>query len=170
MNWDQYYLGICKAVAKKSSCLSRQIGAIIVYDKSIIATGFNGPPRGVPHCGSERLIHDETLSDLLLNANVPISIRTTKCPRQALGYKSGEGLHLCIAGHAERNALINAAREGVAVKGCTMFMDCGIPCTPCLIEIINAGIAAIVVTGMDYYDTMSKFLIQTSSLQVRIFT
>jgi dCMP deaminase len=92
-----------------------------------------------------------------------------QCPRQFLGYKSGEGLHLCIAGHAERNAIVNAARYGIAVKGAQMYMNCPVPCTPCLIEIINAGISEVIVTELKYYDEMAEQLVKWSKLNVRIY-
>ena len=70
-----------------------------------------------------------------------------------MGYKSGEGLQWCIAGHAERNSLINSARMGIKTKHTTLYMDCGIPCTPCLVEIINAGVSEIVVSKTSFYDS-----------------
>ena len=165
MNWDQYYLNICNAVAQNSKCLSRKIGAILVKDKSIISTGYNGPPRSVPHC-SERYLLDPVIRELTKDIPIDRGI----CPRQCLGYKSGEGLHLCVAGHAERNALINAARHGICTKGSTIYMTCGIPCKDCLIEIINAGVSEIVVTDMNsFYDTMSEYLIKHSNLKIREF-
>ncbi len=151
MYWDEYFLKVCNTVAENSKCHSRQVGAIVVIDNSIISTGYNGPPRGVPDCKFR-------------DSNSP-----TGCPRHALGYKSGEGLEWCVAGHAERNALINAARHGVCVKGATMYMNCGIPCKDCLIEIINAGITEIVVTNLEYYDKMSEYLLRTSGLKYRLY-
>jgi dCMP deaminase len=172
MSWDKYYHDLCKTVASNSKCLSRKIGAIIVKDKSIISTGYNGPPRGVEHCGT-RFMFDEYLKKKLAEKEVDTSqftefIRTT-CPRRLLDYKSGEGLDICIAGHAERNALINAARNGVSVKGATIYMDCPIPCKECLIEIINAGIEEIVVSSMDFYDETSKYLLGESKIKLRTY-
>ena len=164
LEWDQYYLGICDAVAKNSKCLSRKIGAILVKDKSIIATGYNGPPRGIPHC-SCRYSLDPVIKELIKGK----SIDANKCPRYNLGYKSGEGLELCVAGHAERNALINAARHGVCVKDSTLYMNANIPCKDCLIELINAGIIEIVITEIKLYDKVSKYLIDSSCLNIRKF-
>jgi dCMP deaminase len=146
--WDSYFIGIAKAVAGKSPCLSRQIGAILVRDRSIIATGYNGPARGIPHCDTR-------------------GTQPERCPRQELGYKSGEGLDFCIAEHAERNTIANAARMGVTTLGATMYMTCGIPCKNCLTLIINAGITELVCCGLDTYDKMSEFIIQHSSLVIR---
>ncbi|HRR48534.1 MAG TPA: deaminase [Bacteroidales bacterium] len=159
--WDKYFLGLANSVAQNSQCLSRKIGAIIVLDKSIISTGYNGPPRGVPPC-DERWGKDDSLE-----FEFPERVRKGKCPRKAMGYESGEGLEYCIAGHGERNALINAARHGIAVKGATMYCNCPIPCTPCLVEIINAGIIEIVVTNLSHYDKTAEYLIKESGIFVR---
>jgi len=151
MSWDEYYYNLCNAVASNSKCLSRKIGAIIVKDKSIISTGYNGPPRGIPQCDTRSGVDGV-------------------CPRKKYGFASGEGLELCIAGHAERNAIVNAARHGIAVKGSIMYMSCPIPCSPCLVEIINSGIEEIVVTELSYYDKMAEYLIKESNLKVRKYT
>jgi len=170
MNWDLYFHTICNVVSLNSKCLSRKLGAIVVRDKSIISTGYNGPPRGVPSC-SERLKYDKNILLEFKRKRIGLSKEDSMnvCPRKLLGYYSGEGLQYCVAGHAERNALINAAREGISTKGSTMYMNCGIPCTPCLVEIINAGIEEIVVTSMTYYDLMSQYLIEQSKLKVRMY-
>lgn len=166
--WDEYFLSICETVASNSKCLSRAVGAIIVNDKSIISTGYNGPPRGIPACGSRYFIDEKLRETLNFGFNVD-NYPETVCPRQTLGFKSGQGLEWCIAGHAERNSIVNAAREGIKVKGAIMYMGCEVPCTPCLVEIINAGISEIVVTGMGHYDTMSEYLIKESKLKVRTY-
>jgi dCMP deaminase len=176
-NWDEYFLNICKEVGKNTKCMSRQIGAILVNDKSIISTGYNGPPRGVPHC-NQRPHYDLALREKLLQVGEESWLGPgdgsllndlDKCPRQAMKFRSGEGLHWCVAGHAERNVLINAARNGICTKGTIMYMDCEIPCSPCLIEIINSGVEGIVVTGLGYYDVSAEYLIKNSKLKVREF-
>jgi dCMP deaminase len=171
MEWDQWYHEICIIVAKKSQCLSRHVGAILVRDKAVISQGYNGPPRGVPHCW-ERFSIDPDLQELLTrDGKTPDEkeIENT-CPRYISGFKSGEGLEWCVAGHGERNVLINAARLGIATKGAKMYMDCGIPCTPCLVEIINAGIEEIIVTKWEFYDKSAKYLlINNVSLKCRIY-
>ena len=167
MSWDEYFENICNVVADNSKCFSRKIGAIIVKDKSIISTGYNGPPRGVPHC-NVRYRTDMKLGKTFHEANIDIHDHEwNQCPRKVLGYQSGERMDLCIAGHAERNALINAARNGIQTKGCEMYMSCGIPCTPCLVEIINAGITKIIVDNFELYDETSIYLLQKSDLLVR---
>ena len=142
--WDTYFHTICSAVASKSPCKSRQIGAILVRDNSIVATGFNGPPRNYPHCEGE-------------------------CNRRRLGYKSGEGLHLCPAAHAEVNCISNAARLGVSVRGTTLYMNCISPCKDCMIQIVNAGIIEIVVNSLDWYHDMSKAILLNSRVEIRKF-
>jgi len=175
MTWDEYYLGICNAVAKNSKCLSRQIGAILVRDKSIISTGYCGPPRNVPHCGTERLKVDDELVEALTHKSENSSKRlpnySSTCPRQVLGYKSGEGLEWCISGHAERNSLINAARNGIATRGTTMYMTCGTPCKDCTIEIINAGVVEVVVTALSQYDryALSRLMFESSGVKLRLY-
>ena len=171
MKWDKYFHSICQTVAQNSSCLSRKIGAILVKDNSIISSGYNGPPRGVKHC-NERYIIDNELRGYLKSQKIDPDNEAIHnvCPRQVLGFKSGEGLHLCIAGHAERNTLINAARHGIKTKNCKIYMDCGVPCTPCLVEIINAGIEEIIITKKSFYDTSSQYLLDNCNLTVRIYT
>lgn len=177
MNWDQYYLDICKTVATNSKCLSRKIGSIIVKDKSIISTGYNGPPRSVPTCNSRW--SGQLKDDYLLEISKDVDIQycddnqtlteymETTCPRRVLGFKSGEGLHICIAGHAERNALINAARHGVSIKDAILYLDTVVPCSPCIVEIINAGIKEVVCTDLKVYDKQAEYLIKHSDVIVR---
>jgi len=133
-SWDLYFRTICDTVASKSPCLSRQIGAILVRDKSIVSTGYNGPPRGVDHCADQ----------------IPFG-EGLQCPRHAAGYASGEGLHLCPATHAEMNCIVNAARLGVSTLGTTLYMNCIIPCMECLKVLINAGVEEIVVDDTTFY-------------------
>jgi len=130
---DLYFYNLCVAIASKSHCLSRQIGAILVFEDSIISTGYNGPPRGVSHCEHA-------------------------CPRKAVGYPSGEGLHLCPAAHAEANCIVNAARLGIQTLDSTMYMNCPIPCAECTKLIINAGITHLVVEDASFYSTNTELM------------
>ena len=170
MGWDEWFYLMCQTVSKKSQCLSRHIGAILVKDNSILSTGYNGPPRGIPHC-NKRYALDPALQDLLTkDGKTPFDIDIeTVCPRYIAGFKSGEGLEWCVAGHAERNALINAARAGIQTRGCKLYMNCGIPCTPCLVEIINAGIEEIIVTKIKYYDISAEYVLKNSNLKYRVY-
>lgn len=169
-NWDEYYYNVAVQVARNSRCLSRLIGAVLVKDKSIIGSGYNGPPRGIPHC-DVRHKHDSRLMEAYVKGGVLLTEDDINliCPRRLLNYKSGEGLDWCIAGHAERNALINSARAGISTKGAQLYLTCGVPCTPCMVEIINAGISEVVVTSFDLYDSSSKYLLDNCDVTFRAY-
>ena len=143
MTWDEYFKNLSYVVASNSKCLSRHIGAVLVQNKAVISTGYNGPPRGIPPCPGP------------------------KCPRTTLGFLSGEGLHLCPATHAEANCIAQAAMNGVVTKGATMYVTCGVPCKNCLALIINAGIKEVVCTSLDWYDSLSPFIVEHSNLIIR---
>jgi len=170
LDWDKYFYNLCVEVSKNSKCLSRKIGSILVKDKSILSTGYNGPPRGVPTC-SERYNLDPKLHELITKDGTTPDENdiANVCPRYIVGFKSGQGLEWCVAGHSERNTLINAARMGIKTKNCKLYMSCGIPCAPCLVEIINAGIEEIIVTKIEYYDVSAEYLLKNSSLKYRVF-
>jgi len=167
-SWDHWFYNLCMTVASNSKCFSRKIGAILVKDKSIISTGYNGPPRGVPTC-NKRWNIDKAFINKYKDKICLDTVIHDVCPRKVLGFKSGEGLDICISGHGERNALINAARMGIGTKNTIMYMNCGIPCTPCLVEIINAGVNEIVVSSLTYYDFSAHYLLENSNLKVRLF-
>lgn len=189
-SWDEYFYRMAVTVASNSKCLSRKIGAVIVDGHTMISTGYNGPPRGIMTC-DKRWLHDpeirkeynsrlDTLGKSLFTGKGNgtgelLSLSSPrykeefqgKCPRYvpAMGFKSGQGLEWCVAGHAERNAIVNAARKGMPpLEGCSIYMTCGVPCTPCLIEIINAGIVEIVCTEIAFYDfdRSCKYLIDNA--------
>lgn len=174
MNWDRYFHDLCNTVASKSPCLSRKIGALLVKDHSIVSTGFNGPPRGVPHCGKERFNSDKELSNLLTSDRDygevwGISDISNTCPRKLLQYEPGTHMELCPAQHAEENAVSNAARSGVSVNGSTLYMNSIIPCQKCFGTLINAGVVEIVIERLDYYDKFTPFLHSNSNITVREF-
>jgi len=167
--WDTYFHTICVAVSSKSPCLSRKIGAILVRDHSIVSTGFNGPSRGIPHCGHERIMNEKILSEKII---APLSARKIiqeTCPRKLMNFPSGEGMEWCPAQHAEENAISNAARLGVSVLGTTLYMNCIVPCKNCFGTLINAGIVEIVVDKTDVYDKHTQYLIDNSSIKIRRF-
>ena len=182
MEWDEWYHELCTVVAKKSQCLSRKIGAILVRDKTAVCQGYNGPPRGVRTCDERWLVDEEIMKTADFENNVNDFPGFTEefykmylegtCPRYvpAMGFKSGEGLEWCVAGHAERNALINAARFGIETKGTRIYMDCGVPCTPCLVEIINAGIIEIIVASDVVYDQSAEYLLKESGIPWRVYS
>ena len=129
MDWDNYFLDIAEVVAQKSHCLSHKFGAVAVRDnRFIVATGYNGPPSGYPHCQGE------------------------VCPRRVAGFKSGEGLEICPASHAERNVLIEAARLGTRLEGCKLYSTAPYPCRECAKEIVNVGITRVLIRGGEYPD------------------
>lgn len=156
-DWDKYYYNICLDVMDNSKCFSRQIGAILVKDKCIISTGFNGPPRGAPRCDLRQEIPEEYR-------------KLGTCPRTLMGFKSGQGLDWCTAAHGEENAILMCARMGIEAKEATMYMSCGIPCKNCMIKIINVGIKEIVVTSMDLYDETSGHLLKGSPVKARLYS
>lgn len=160
--WDKYFHTMCEATSSKSPCLSRQIGAILVRDNSIISTGFNGPAKGYPHCEAVRVGMPD-----ISTAN---EIHTEKvCPRRAKGFKSGEGLELCPAAHAEVNSISNAAKLGVSTLGSTLYMNCIVPCKDCATHIVNTGIVEVVVDELKYYHEMAGDILNHACVKVRKF-
>jgi len=166
-SWDEYFFNVCRQVARNSKCLSRRIGAVLIKDKSIISTGYNGPPRGIPQC-NRRWTIDNKFNDKY-KSKIIGDISTKECPRKIIGAKSGEYLEMCVAGHAEENAILNAARMGICTNGTTMALSCGIPCFRCMIKIINAGVSEIIVTNMQLYDDTSEYLLNNSDVKVRMY-
>ncbi len=169
VRWDEYFLRLCVAVATNSRCMSRQIGAVLVKDRSVVATGYNGPARGIPHCGEDRLKYDHYLQERMTKSLEPVIKDAGVCPRRMLGYKSGEGLDWCTAAHAERNTICNAARLGVSTLGTSLYMNDQVPCKDCVIELINAGIVEVVVTKLTPYDKHSDYILTHSKMLVRQF-
>lgn len=132
---------VAKLFMDRSKCLSRKIGAVLVKDDSVIGTGYNGPPRGVPHC-------DRRIADMAtMSAPYTDEFQSDECPRRRLGFPSGEGMEHCVAVHAEVNPIMQAAREGRSTMGATLYAYCGTPCVNCMKEIIQAGIKRIVCLG-----------------------
>lgn len=173
--WDTYFHNICKAVASKSPCLSRKIGAILVRDRSVVSTGYNGPPRKIPHCGINRLTSDKALYNIFADIyNVkegelwPDELYTT-CPRKIMRFKSGEGMEWCTAQHAEENAVSNAARLGVSTLETTLYMNSVIPCSKCFGTLINAGVMEIVIEDTKFFDNMTEFIRSNSNILIRKF-
>lgn len=140
-SWDEYFMEMAELTAKRSSCLRRHVGAVIVKDKHIIATGYNGAPRRVPHC-------DELGG----------------CLRQQMGVPSGQRHELCRAVHAEQNAIIQAATLGVSVEGGTIYVTHQ-PCSVCAKMIINAGINRIVVKE-GYPDELAVEILEQAGIRV----
>ena len=141
-NWDTYFLRIAKLIAERSTCLRRQVGAVIVQNKRILATGYNGAPNGVPHC------HE-----------LPGG-----CLREARKIPSGQRQELCRGLHAEQNAIIQAAEFGVSLKGGELYCTHQ-PCITCAKMIINAGITRVVFLG-SYPDDMSIDMLKQGNIEL----
>lgn len=114
-SWDSYFMKIAEDVATRSTCLRRSVGAVIVKDKRILTTGYNGAPTGIEHCTRETCLR--------IKFNVP----------------SGERHELCRGLHAEQNAIIQAAYHGVSVLGARIYVTHQ-PCSICTKMLINSGI------------------------------
>lgn len=166
---DKIYYNICKELAKSSRCFSRKIGAIIVKDDSIVASGYNGPPDSLPSC-DERWYYDTPLWKKHKENNSEIINLHGKCPRQVLGFESGRGLKWCVAVHAEAKCIFNAVLNNVDISNSSLYLNTNIPCKDCLIAIISSGIKYIICEELEYYDTTSKYIIERSKLKIRIFS
>jgi dCMP deaminase len=134
---DEYFMAIARVVAGRSTCLHRQVGAVLVHGKQIVSTGYNGAPSGRRHC------------------------LDIGCARQ--GVPSGQRSELCRAAHAEQNAINFAARYGISIEGATLYTT-HYPCSWCAKSIVNAGIVQVVY-GEDYPDPLAKEIL--SAIQVR---
>jgi len=134
VTWNEYFMSICDAVSRHSTCLSRKIGAIVVdtINNTIISAGYNGPPRGFHHCNG------------------------IVCPRVAKGFASGEGLEICPAVHAEANCIACAALNHKCVDGQTLILNTVLPCKSCMGLLINAGIKQIIYKDKGVYDQLAK--------------
>ena len=144
-SWDEYFMDMAVLTARRSTCLRRQVGAVIVQNNHIIATGYNGAPKGIAHCGD----------------------RDGGCLRQLLKVPSGERHELCRALHAEQNAIIQAARLGHSIEGATIYVT-NQPCVICAKMIINAGIERIVVKE-GYPDKLSEEILEEAGLKIVMF-
>lgn len=140
-SWDEYFMEIAVLTSQRSTCLRRHVGAAIVCDKHIVATGYNGAPRGIKHC-QER----------------------GGCLREKMNVPSGERHELCMALHAEQNAIIQAARLGHSIEGATIYVTHQ-PCVICAKMIINAGIERIVVKE-GYPDELARELLKEAGLKI----
>jgi len=139
-SWDEYFMEIVQVVKKRSTCLRRQVGALIVKDKRMLTTGYNGAPMGLKHC------------------------EEVGCLREKLNIPSGQRHELCRGLHAEQNAIVQAANSGVSIKGSTIYVT-DQPCVLCAKMIINAGIDRVVFAG-GYPDELSKQLLIEAGVEL----
>ena len=140
-SWDEYFMEMAELTAKRSTCMRRQVGAVIVKDRHAIATGYNGAPRGIMHCEDRG-----------------------GCLRQQLNVPSGQRHELCMALHAEQNAIIQAAAMGHGLEGGTIYITHQ-PCAICAKMIINAGITRIVIRE-GYPDELAASILDEAGLAI----
>lgn len=131
-SWDAYFLQIARDIASRATCKRRQVGAVVVLDRRILTTGYNGAPHGLPHCTD-------------------------------VGCKMQDG-HCIRTLHAEQNAIVQGALNGVSLRGATLYVTCQ-PCNNCAKMIINAGIVKVVFAG-DYPDPFAMELFHDAGTEL----
>lgn len=142
-SWDEYFMKLAHEVATRTTCMRRAVGAIIVKERRILATGYNGVPTGIRHCFE------------------------AGCLREELGIPSGERHEMCKGLHAEQNAIIQAARYGINISDSSIYITTQ-PCVVCAKMIINAGIQEIVYQN-PYDDELAMSLLKEAGIKMRVF-
>lgn len=142
-SWDEYFMTLAEQVATRTTCLRRAVGALIVKDKRILCTGYNGVPTGIRH---------------------PAEVG---CLREKLGIPSGQRHEICRGLHAEQNAIIQAARYGINISGAMIYITTQ-PCVVCAKMLINAGITEIVYQN-PYPDELAMELLQEAGIKMRVY-
>ncbi len=140
-SWDEYFLEIARLVSRRSTCLRRKVGALVVKDRRILATGYNGTPSGIKHCSE------------------------AGCLREKLKVPSGERHELCRGLHAEQNVLLQASLHGVSLRDSVLYVT-NQPCIICTKMIINAGIKEVVMAD-HYPDPMALGFLKEAKIKVR---
>ena len=138
--WDQYFMEIAQTTMKRSTCLRRSVGALLVKNKHILATGYNGVPMNLRHCSE------------------------TGCLRQQLNVPSGKMHELCRGLHAEQNAIIQAALHGVSISGAALYCTHQ-PCVVCAKMLINAGVQKIVFQN-PYPDELAESMLKEAGIEL----
>ncbi len=141
-SWDEYFLKIAGIVSKRSTCLRRKVGALIVKDRRILATGYNGTPSGIRHCAE------------------------MGCLREKLKIPSGQRHELCRGLHAEQNVFLQAALYGISLRDSALYIT-NQPCIICVKMVINAGIREVVIAG-SYPDKMAREFLDEAGIKIRI--
>ncbi len=139
ISWDEYFISITKEVAKRSSCLRRHVGAVLVKNKHILSTGYNGSVRNMPHCFE------------------------VGCIREKMQIPSGTRHELCRGLHAEQNALLFATSLGIDTEGATLY-SLTHPCILCAKMIVQAGIKRVVYIN-DYPDSFAELIFKESGVE-----
>ncbi|MFA5114525.1 MAG: cytidine/deoxycytidylate deaminase family protein [Candidatus Omnitrophota bacterium] len=140
-SWDEYFLEVAELVAKRATCLRRQVGAVLVKDKKILSTGYNGAPSGLDHCFD------------------------IGCIRQKLNIPSGERHELCRGLHAEQNVILQAALHGTSTKDSTLYIT-NQPCAICAKMLINAGIKEVIIAD-GYPDRLAQDFLKQAGIKVK---
>jgi len=140
-SWDEYFMKAAFLISERSTCLRRAVGAILVKDKQILSTGYNGAPRSIKHC------------------------EETGCLREKLNIPSGERHEICRGLHAEQNVILQAALHGVSTQGSSLYIT-NTPCSICAKMIINAGIKEVIVSSQ-YPDKMAIELLKEAEINIR---
>lgn len=141
-SWDVYFMDIASRVAQRSTCMRRHVGAVVVLDKRILATGYNGAPSGLQHC------------------------EEIGCIRTARNVPSGERHELCRGLHAEMNAMLQAAKHGISIDGATLYTT-STPCSLCAKMVINAGIRRVVAAG-EYPDELGRLMLAEAGIALDV--
>ena len=141
-SWDQYFMNIAHVAAERSNCSRRHVAAVIVKDKRVISTGYNGTPRGVKNC-------DEG-----------------GCPRCNSDVASGHSLEECLCCHAEENSIVQAACHGINIQGSSLYTTYS-PCLLCAKMIINACITEVIFHERYSIDTTSSKLLEEAGVNLR---
>lgn len=139
-SWDNYFMTIAKEVSTRSTCTRRKVGAVLVRDKRMLATGYNGAPRNIRHCSE------------------------TGCLREQMNVPSGERHELCRGLHAEMNALLQAAEHGVRIDGATIYCT-NQPCSLCAKMLINVGVKKIFIAE-SYPDELAEQMLSEAEIDV----
>ena len=142
-SWDEYFATLAKQVSTRTTCMRRAVGAVVVKDNRILATGYNGVPSGMHHCGE------------------------VGCLRDKLGVPSGQRQEICRGLHAEQNAIIQAAKYGIDISGAKIYITTQ-PCITCAKMLINAGITEIIYAN-PYPDELSLGMLDEAGIAYRVF-
>ncbi|MFQ6132091.1 MAG: cytidine/deoxycytidylate deaminase family protein [Armatimonadota bacterium] len=140
-DWDDYFMQITRVVATRATCLRRTVGAILVKDRRILATGYNGPPSGLAHC------------------------ETVGCYREQHGIPPGQRVELCRGIHAEQNSIIQAAIHGVKLAAPITCYSTTQPCVTCAKMLINVGVTRIVFEG-SYPDELARQVLEEAGVEL----
>jgi len=140
-SWDEYFMRVAFLICERSTCLRRRVGAVLVKDRQILATGYNGAPKGIPHCES------------------------VGCLRKKLDIPSGQRHEICRGLHAEQNVILQAASFGGSTKASTLYIT-STPCNICAKMIINAGIEEVVIES-EYPDKLAVEFLKKAGIALR---